>query len=426
MKKYFSPSYRSGFAPILVIGIIAAIVFVALVVFGPWELPGFGQLSQRQIDQAISAAEANSPTIPPNDSDQDGFSDEVEGWIRTDKADNCADNTNDAAWPPDFNNDKAVNMTDVDLLKAYFGQRVKGENNRRYDLNADKTINLSDVFLLRNFYGRGCPFYFITNTSHTPSSVTLNWAPALPNIAYPQLLQVYYGDMTGAQTAECSSTNRALTGSFGGALTNTDALPNYLKEGVTSYTWDSTASYLKPIPGHKYCIFFSYGDTREAGASHIVSRFVEVTTDPYDLRVNPGSTKADFSWAPSVVKTGWPTRLFIANITGKTCDINVLLNGTLIELAVGQSVLSWNYPSVLGPYCAGIFNGQGAYNFPNSNFVNFTIPTPNPTPTLWSQCRDGIDNDFDKLIDSADPGCSLGDGNWEYADSPTPVPSPTP
>ena len=244
MKKHFSSSYRPGFAPILVIGIIAAIVFVALVVFGPWELPGFGQLSQRQIDQAISAAEANSPTIPPNDSDQDGFSDEVEGWIRTDKADNCADNTNDAAWPPDFNNDKAVNMTDVDLLKAYFGQRVKGENNRRYDLNADKTINLSDVFLLRNFFDKGCPYYFLA-VEPLNQSVSFKWQPSISELP----VGLYGIDLTDTGKTQCSRPEDFV----GGFAWTYD-----LKVGQTSYTGDSssTGSFsIKFKSGHTYCAY---------------------------------------------------------------------------------------------------------------------------------------------------------------------------
>ena len=266
---------KNGFISLLLLGIVAILLLLGLFIFGPWELPGFGQLSQRQQGQESLAAEGLWP--PPGDTDQDGFTDKVEEWIHTDPADNCSDDAKDAAWAPDFNNDKKVDQADVDAFKPSFETKLGNKNyDKRFDLNADKKINLSDVYLVRQYFNKGCPFYFV-QTSSTPDSVMLNWVPALPKITYPQLLQIYYGDMTAAQTTECSNTNKALTGSFAGALTNTD-VANYLGEGTTSYTWNSATSAYKPIPGHKYCIFFSYGESRDAGASRIVSSFLQVTT----------------------------------------------------------------------------------------------------------------------------------------------------
>jgi len=99
-----------------------------------------------------------TPTPTPQiDSDRDGFSDVVENYIGTDPADNCPDNSNDAAWPPDFNNNKTVNIIDVGALRNYFNS-VEGDSkyNRRYDLNADKAINIIDVGALNLYFNKTC------------------------------------------------------------------------------------------------------------------------------------------------------------------------------------------------------------------------------------------------------------------------------
>src|SRR4030043_2454092 len=144
------PIAKSGFTPILLIGIVAILFIVVAVVFGPGELVKFGQLGLRQQEQQASAAVV--PTIPPGDSDSGGFSDDVEKWIKTDPSDNCADDPKDAAWPVDFNNDKVVDQADLDMIKAHFGKSVMSAENRRYDLNADKRINITDTFLFSNFF----------------------------------------------------------------------------------------------------------------------------------------------------------------------------------------------------------------------------------------------------------------------------------
>ena len=233
---------KKGFLSLLLLGIVAVLLLLGIFIFGPWELPGFGQLSQRQVDQAISAASV--PTIPPGDSDSDGFSDEVEKWIKTDPSDNCADDVNDAAWPPDFNNDKMVNDADLGMLKVQFGSRVKGENNRRYDLNADKTINLSDVFLFSNFSNKGCPFYFMS-VEPLSQSVNFKWQPAIS-----ELLGGLYGiDLTATGKTQCNSPEDFV----GGFAWTYD-----LKVGQTSYIGDarSTGSFsIKFQPGHTYCAY---------------------------------------------------------------------------------------------------------------------------------------------------------------------------
>ena len=255
----------------MLLGIVAVLLLLGIFIFGPWELPGFGQLSQRQIDQAISAAEVQSPTIPPGDSDQDGFTDEVERWIHTDAADNCADDTNDAAWPPDFNNDKLVNMTDVVLLKPYFGQKVTGEKNKRFDLNADKVINLSDVFLLRNFFDKGCPYYFMSNPRTEGPNVLFNWSPATEA---PILFAAI--DLTKSGQSDCNSTQAFQSSAF----TTT------INTGQQAFGWSSGE------PGHNYCAALLLMDG--TSYQYLVSNAVNFRIPSPDLTITELTTNKDY------------------------------------------------------------------------------------------------------------------------------------
>ena len=239
---------KNGIVSLLLLGIVAVLLLLGIFIFGPWELPGLGQLSQRQIDQAISAATV--PTIPPGDSDSDGFSDEVEKWIKTDPSDNCADDVNDAAWPPDFNNDKMVNDADLGMLKVQFGSRVKGENNRRYDLNADKTINLSDVFLFSNFSNKGCPYQFMSNPRFEGPNVIFTWTPATE---VPVLLRAI--DLTKSGHVDCNSVQSYQSSAFTTTI------------GIGSRSW----GWSQPEPGHSYCAALLAQSTD----SYLVSNFME-------------------------------------------------------------------------------------------------------------------------------------------------------
>ena len=266
---------KNGIISLLLLGIVAVLLLLGIFIFGPWELSGFGQLSQRQGEQAASAAEIAFPG--PDDADKDGFKDSVEKWIKTDPADNCADDARDAAWPPDLNNDKKVDQTDTDAFKPYMFKRVK-DSNRRFDLNTDKQINIIDVNLLRQYYGKSCPYYFLGG-SPAVHEVKLNWAPGLQLISKNVYTQIRYGDMTQAQTTECSNTNSALTGSNAGTLISSDfgiKSSPALQEGQTSYNWNSNTSNYTPIPGHTYCIFIMQSDEQRT-TSNVVSNFVEVT-----------------------------------------------------------------------------------------------------------------------------------------------------
>jgi hypothetical protein len=118
-------------------------------------------------------------SVPTGDTDCDGFPDTVsaagrgrENFIGTDATDRCADTTtpNDetapgmSPWPPDFNDNRFTNLSDVIMFGPAFNQ--VGPNppnllyNRRFDLNAlpapNGAVNLSDVIAIGPFFNRSC------------------------------------------------------------------------------------------------------------------------------------------------------------------------------------------------------------------------------------------------------------------------------
>jgi hypothetical protein len=85
------------------------------------------------------------------------FRDQIEAFVGTDPLDACADNRRDAAWPPDFDNDRRVGISDGVALALRLGSRVGGPRySRRFDLDADGRIDLMDGLILLKYFGKTC------------------------------------------------------------------------------------------------------------------------------------------------------------------------------------------------------------------------------------------------------------------------------
>jgi hypothetical protein len=94
------------------------------------------------------------------DGDGDGYKDPIEKYMNTDPKADCPVTTSHKAWPPDFDNNKTINILDiVQLTPPTFGA-VKGvdpEYTDRKDLNADTVINILDIVKLTPpQFGTGC------------------------------------------------------------------------------------------------------------------------------------------------------------------------------------------------------------------------------------------------------------------------------
>jgi len=87
-----------------------------------------------------------------DDDDGDGWSDEDEGFMRTDPLSACPLDENHDAWPPDVNNDGWADILDVLRYKPV----LRGPYDRRYDLNADGSVDILDVLLYKRVLNTPC------------------------------------------------------------------------------------------------------------------------------------------------------------------------------------------------------------------------------------------------------------------------------
>jgi hypothetical protein len=108
-------------------------------------------------------------TVPPGDSECDGYPDTLgasprasEASIGTNAASNCPltpqanDETTDN-WPVDFNDNQLVNLGDWLTYNQRFGARPGDANfSPRWDLNGNGLINISDMLQLNPFIGKRC------------------------------------------------------------------------------------------------------------------------------------------------------------------------------------------------------------------------------------------------------------------------------
>jgi len=78
------------------------------------------------------------------DDDDDGFSDDVESYLATDRLDACPDNLTDDAWPPDINKDTWADVGDILEFRPVILTTVP-PTPARYDLNMDQFIDVGDI-----------------------------------------------------------------------------------------------------------------------------------------------------------------------------------------------------------------------------------------------------------------------------------------
>jgi hypothetical protein len=93
----------------------------------------------------------------PDPGFNDFFADVFELWVITDTLDGCADNSNDAAWIVDIDNNRIVNVGDVLAFRPVILTSI-GEPFylRRFDFNADTKINVGDVLGFIGFILTSC------------------------------------------------------------------------------------------------------------------------------------------------------------------------------------------------------------------------------------------------------------------------------
>jgi Tol biopolymer transport system component len=100
-------------------------------------------------------------TVPVGDSDCDGYTDTDESvtlgtvWAVQCPTTSAPNDEPTDAWPPDFDDTRSINVSDVLTLKPVFGQTVPPAAGR-YDLAVSGSINVTDVLKLKPVFGKTC------------------------------------------------------------------------------------------------------------------------------------------------------------------------------------------------------------------------------------------------------------------------------
>ena len=96
---------------------------------------------------------------PGIDVDSDGFDGDVECYLGTDPLDSCPDDTSDDAWPPDFDMNTVVDVSDALIFLAAFPSAEGGANySQRLDLaGMDDVIDVSDALIFLAHFPGACP-----------------------------------------------------------------------------------------------------------------------------------------------------------------------------------------------------------------------------------------------------------------------------
>lgn len=369
------PIYLSFFA-------LAA--FLLLIVFGPGIGNRLGFLGERK-EQQKSLAQITTPP-PPADYDQDGFSDAIENYLGTNPARSCPTTTiaNDEAvdaWPPDFNDNKIIQIDDANAVSSRFNRAAQGAN-RRYDLNGDGWVRIDDVYQVSSRFNQSCIYYpYKLTVTPTVQSVAFNWTPAIYTGAFSGATDrevLYAHDMTVSGKTNCDSVILSTPGA--------SFVISYLTQGQTAYTWNTTDSLTvpNPIPGHKYCTVIA----REGVPS---SSFVTFTMGLYNLSATPSTTGQQvlFNWIPGIEVDRTNLYAFDLTVFSKTeCNKDTLAtlagNPVVGFPTKGQTFWSWEIlsgdswpdPQPGHMYCSHL----GELGKSLSNYVKFTMPAPTPVP----------------------------------------------
>ncbi len=121
-------------------------------------------VSARAVDWAgMSSTAAATVTVTNVDTDGDSFLDGYERYMGTNPNSACpATTTGDDepvdAWPPDFNDDTFVDITDISMIASHRlgARRGDSDYDPRYDLSADGFFDITDVSAAASHNGDSC------------------------------------------------------------------------------------------------------------------------------------------------------------------------------------------------------------------------------------------------------------------------------
>jgi hypothetical protein len=149
---------------------VITVVAVGMAIWAALGQPGIGE--SHGIGSAFRDSDLDS-NVPPDYTACQGscpggyFDDNKEIWVGTNPLDPCANTTTvndeeDDKWPPDFDDNRTVNILDV--VKGFTGRMDVCQGNplylQRSDLNADTCITMDDVNIMQPYIGKTCSELF--------------------------------------------------------------------------------------------------------------------------------------------------------------------------------------------------------------------------------------------------------------------------
>jgi hypothetical protein len=173
---------QKGFAPIAIVIFIVLLLGLLVALY----------LVQNRTNLIPKAFDAATLTPTANDSDGDGFANDIEAYMGTNPNKACADTqfgvpSNDHAYPADFNNDRLVDIVDFSLFRNHFGlwQWQTGYD-KRYDLTGSAStdqnrISFADFQKYRSKFGITCDPLLPANLSFSAFQIAFGSTSGQPN-----------------------------------------------------------------------------------------------------------------------------------------------------------------------------------------------------------------------------------------------------
>lgn len=309
------------------------------------------------------------------DRDSDGFTDAVENYIGTDPYKSCGAN----AWPPDFNNDGVVNVTDTLRYKGTLPRVAVSAADRRLDLDANGTLNVIDVLKLKPYMLKQCTTTSSSSMSRSsslslssqPSSVPVTNLPDLTvtNFALSKTDPVPGEALKASITFKNQGPMRGPCGGFGdldlnGYITSADA--QLILKHLTGLV---TFSSIQKVAADVSMDFADYPKSGgypivDSNDSLIILKFLDnsLKTFPACQTITP----------PTQPTSGPFSYIFYENLGGTApCSLAGSKSGYVTGLKRGESTsfdLSFNAPTSPGAFSARIFADSAcAINETNEN-----------------------------------------------------------
>ncbi|MEK7581562.1 MAG: dockerin type I domain-containing protein [Patescibacteria group bacterium] len=130
-----------------------------------YDLNGDDLISKLDTDIASGFFGQKCDLIVNSDTDRDGFSDKVEGYIGTSPNKVCGVN----AWPVDVDGDRAVTILDMTkVANSYNTKTGDAKYNKRYDMDANGAIAIEDLNIVASYFLQKCSEPVTISVSERP------------------------------------------------------------------------------------------------------------------------------------------------------------------------------------------------------------------------------------------------------------------